>query len=46
MEPKPREDHAAPDRKTTEQSTSNPSQATFTTPFASEGLERVRDSHC
>lgn len=30
----------------TEPSASAAEQAAFTPPFASEGLERVRDSHC
>lgn len=46
MEPKPREDQTASARQATEQSAPNADQAAFTAPFASEGLEQVRDSHC
>lgn len=46
MEPGHREDDTAPDPQATEQSRSNTEQAALTVPFASEGLERVRDSHC
>ncbi|WBL76098.1 hypothetical protein I3J27_24075 [Bradyrhizobium xenonodulans] len=46
MEPKRREDHTAPDRTETERTTPSSEQAAFTAPFASEGLESVRDSHC
>lgn len=46
MEPKRREDRTAPDRKPIEQSASTATHATLTTPLASEGLERLRDSHC
>lgn len=46
MEPGQREDETAQDRQATERSTSNTDQEALTVPFASEGLERVRDSHC
>jgi hypothetical protein len=46
MEPELREDHRPSDR--TEKKVSEPKaeQTAFTAPFTSEGLERVRDSHC
>jgi hypothetical protein len=34
------------DRRQTEKSTSRAEQAVVNPPFASEGLEQVRDSHC
>lgn len=34
------------DRRQTEQSPSPAEQAVVNPPFASEGLEQVRDSHC
>jgi len=46
MEPKRREDRTAPDRKPSEPSASSAAQVALTAPFASEGLERLRDSHC
>ncbi|MCS3504024.1 hypothetical protein M2189_006459 [Bradyrhizobium japonicum] len=46
MEPEHREDNTTPDRAETERPTSGADQAPLTAPFASEGLERVRDSHC
>lgn len=44
MEPERKEDHHSSERTETERSPSE--QTAFTPPFASEGLERVRDSHC
>ena len=41
-----REDHQASVPTETKRSEPNPEQTPFTAPFASEGLERVRDSHC
>lgn len=46
MELEHREDHSDMERQKTERSEPPAEPATFTTPFASEGLERVRDSHC
>lgn len=46
MEPEHREDHHAPDRPATARPEPRAEQTTFTAPFASEGLESVRDSHC
>lgn len=46
MEPKHREDQTDPERAQTERSVPGADQAAFTPPFVSEGLERVRDSHC
>lgn len=46
MEPERREDQHASERTETERSEPRPAQAAFTAPFASEGLERLRDSHC
>jgi hypothetical protein len=46
MEPNHREDQHASEPQVPERSTPNTDQAGFTAPFASEGLERVRDSHC
>lgn len=46
MEPKQREDQTGSARQAREPAAPNPDQAAFTAPFASEGLERVRDSHC
>lgn len=46
MEPEQRKDHDAAERTKTERTPSNTEKATSTVPFASEGLERVRDSHC
>jgi len=45
MEPEHREDHDV-ERQRAESSEPGAEQTTFTTPFASEGLEQVRDSHC
>lgn len=45
MEPEHRED-PTPDRPDTGRSEPNAEQAAFKAPFASEGLERLRDSHC
>jgi len=46
MEPKNRKDHDAAERAKTERTPSSAETTAFTVPFASEGLERVRDSHC
>jgi hypothetical protein len=46
MEPVQREDHTASDDPATERSVPSTERQAFTAPFASEGLERVRDSHC
>ncbi|EIG62697.1 hypothetical protein ABIB90_003010 [Bradyrhizobium sp. JR4.1] len=46
MEPKPRKDHDATERAKTERTPSSVEKTAVTVPFASEGLERVRDSHC
>ncbi|MBM7483653.1 hypothetical protein ACVWWI_003031 [Bradyrhizobium sp. USDA 3686] len=46
MEPKHRKDHDAAERAETERTPSSVEKTAVTVPFASEGLERVRDSHC
>ncbi|MBR0787070.1 hypothetical protein [Bradyrhizobium iriomotense] len=46
MEPELREDQHASVPKDSERPEPNAEQAAFTAPFASEGLEQVRDSHC
>jgi hypothetical protein len=46
MELEHREDHADVEPQRTEGSESGTDQAALTTPFASEGLEQLRDSHC
>jgi hypothetical protein len=46
MEPEHREDHPASDRQATERSAPKTDKTAFTAPFASEGLEQLRDSHC
>lgn len=46
MELEQREDRGEVERQETEHSEQSADQATLTTPFASEGLEQVRDSHC
>ncbi|MBW7974913.1 hypothetical protein [Bradyrhizobium sp. BR 10289] len=46
MELELREDHRAPEPTDPKRPEPDADQATFTPPFASEGLERVRDSHC
>lgn len=46
MEPEHREDQPASDRPATEPSVPNTDQDAFTAPFASEGLEGLRDSNC
>lgn len=46
MEREHREDHRDVERQKTERSEPSAEQTTFTTPLTSEGLERVRDSHC
>ncbi len=46
MELEQREDPTASDRAATQRSPSNTEREAFTVPFASEGLEGVRDSHC
>jgi len=46
MELEHREDHSDVERQRAGRSEPGTGPATFTTPFASEGLEQVRDSHC
>lgn len=47
MQSEHREDRHAPDQEQeAERSEQHAKQAALPTPFASEGLERVRDSHC
>ncbi|MBK3666062.1 hypothetical protein JJE66_33175 [Bradyrhizobium diazoefficiens] len=46
MEPERSEDRHESDQQPTERSQPSAKQAAFTPPFAFEGLERVRDSHC
>ncbi|MDH2341640.1 hypothetical protein QCM77_36455 [Bradyrhizobium sp. SSUT18] len=48
MESEHRKDHDAAEQAKTERtpSSADAEKATSTVPFASEGLERVRDSHC
>lgn len=50
MKPEHREDSHKPEPQTERQTKERPEpkaeQATFTAPFASEGLEQVRDNHC
>lgn len=46
MEPEHREDSRKPERPKTERPEPSAEQDTPTMPFASEGLERVRDNHC
>jgi hypothetical protein len=46
MEPKLREDHHASDRTETKRPEPNAEPTAFIAPFASEGLEQLRDSHC
>jgi hypothetical protein len=46
MEPELREDHHAREPTETKRPPPQPKHAAFTAPFASEGLEGVRDSHC
>jgi hypothetical protein len=46
MESDHREDQHVPEPRATEPSASNTDRASLTAPFVSEGLERVRDSHC
>jgi hypothetical protein len=46
MELELHKDRRAPDPTDTKRPEPNAEQTTFTPPFASEGLERVRDSHC
>ncbi|WP_198024719.1 MULTISPECIES: hypothetical protein [Bradyrhizobium] len=46
MELERNEDHDTSERTKAERSGSGTEQAVFTPPFASEGLEQVRDSHC
>ncbi len=45
MEPEHNEDHT-PDRPDAGHSEPSAEQATLPAPFVSEGLERLRDSHC
>jgi hypothetical protein len=46
MEPQHRDEAQESERRQTEKSTSSGKHAVVKPPFASEGLERVRDSHC
>lgn len=46
MEPDHSEVRHEPGRQTPERSEPSAEKAAFTAPFASEGLEQVRDSHC
>ncbi len=46
MEPARSEDRHESERAETERSQPSAKQAAFTPSFASEGLERLRDSHC
>lgn len=46
MEPEPRKDHDAAERAKTERTPLSAEKVAFTVPFASEGLEGIRDSHC
>jgi hypothetical protein len=46
MELELRKDPNASEPADTKRSEPNTEQAAFNAPFASEGLERVRDSHC
>jgi hypothetical protein len=45
MEPDRREDQAS-ERQPAERATPHQGQATFNPPFANDGLEQLRDSHC
>ena len=46
MEPERNETDHASERTEAQRTTSGVAQPVFIPPFASEGLERVRDSHC
>jgi len=46
MEPERNETDHASERTEAQRTTSGVTQPVFIPPFASEGLERVRDSHC
>ena len=46
MELELRKDRRAPDPTEPKPAQPSAEQTAFTPPFASEGLERVRDSHC
>ncbi|MCS3729827.1 hypothetical protein [Bradyrhizobium betae] len=46
MEPELRKDRHASDATETKRPEPQPKHAAFTAPFASEGLEGIRDSHC
>jgi hypothetical protein len=46
MESDHRDDDQSSEPRVADRSASNAEQAPFTPPFASEGLEQVRDSHC
>lgn len=46
MELERNEDRGAPERTEAERSSSSPEQTVFVPPFATDGLERIRDSHC
>jgi hypothetical protein len=46
MEPEHSDDRHDQDRQRSEPPASRAEQAVFKPPFASEGLEQIRDSHC
>lgn len=46
MEPEHHDERHDQDRRQTEKPASPAEQAVVNLPFASEGLEQVRDSHC
>jgi hypothetical protein len=46
MEPQHHDEAPKLDRQPTERPASSAEQAVVNPPFASEGLEQVRDSHC
>lgn len=46
MEPQHRDEAHKSDRQQSERSASTAEHAVVNPPFASEGLEQVRDSHC
>jgi hypothetical protein len=46
MEPNLRQDRHAPDLADTNRPDPKAEQTAFTPPFATEGLEQLRDSHC
>jgi hypothetical protein len=46
MEPQPRDEAHKSDRQQSERSASPAERVAVNPPFASEGLEQLRDSHC